>query len=144
MIKQGKTTAEYVYKVQSLDKIDIGWLHCVCIYRCVLHHYTGMPRCPDDLSPVRVYIYTGIPPKNYSFLHNYIKIHARYHQTMTIHSQSFNLFECNCKVFTYLILFIIMSLMIKINPNSQDESALILFCVLLCKVHITHCRAWFR
>lgn len=23
MIKQGKTTAEYVYKVQSLDKIDI-------------------------------------------------------------------------------------------------------------------------
>lgn len=93
---------------------------------------------------VCTFTHSGIPPKNYSFLHNYIKIHARYHQTMTIHSQSFNLFECNCKVFTYLILFIIMSLMIKINPNSQDESALILFCVLLCNVHITHSRTWFR
>lgn len=117
---------------------------CTVLDRCVLHHYTGMPRCPGDLSPVRVYIYTNIPPKNYSFLHNY-KIHARYHQTMTIHSQSFNLFECNCKVFTYPILFVIMSYdQNYCNPNSQDELASNLFCVLLCKVHITHCKTWFR
>lgn len=70
---------EYVCKVRLLDKIDIGCLYCVSIYRCVLYYYIGMLRCLDDLLFVCVYIYIGILLKNYSFLYNYIKIYVRYH-----------------------------------------------------------------